>query len=119
MNSGTDDQNFETSLLPAQYNALIRGHRWAGSEAELGLMLAVLKDAIRIYLSDRHATTRERRIRFEETRRWFAERRGRGPDGLFAYENLCEALGIDPDHLRARLGLDVPPAAAIIGRERR
>jgi pyrroloquinoline quinone (PQQ) biosynthesis protein C len=119
MNSGIDDQNFETSLLPAQYNALVRGRRWAGSEAELGLMLAVLKDAVRIYLSDRNATTRERRVRFEETRRWFAKRSGRRPDGLFAYENLCEALGIDPDHLRARLGLEVPPATATSGKERR
>jgi hypothetical protein len=119
MSSGADNHNFETCLLPAQYNALLRGRRWARSEAELSLMLAVLRDALRIYLSDRKSRSRERRIRFEETRQWFVERGARPRDGVFTYENLCEALGINPDHLRARLGLEVPSATAITGKERR
>ncbi len=104
MITGDNKEAFEGYVLPAQYNALTRLACY-GAEAEKSLMLAVLMDAVRIYLSDRKPNTRERRIRFEETRRWFEEPAHKGVRDIFAYENLCEVLGIQPDRLRARLGI--------------
>jgi hypothetical protein len=105
MTTGPIEETFGGYLLPAQYNSLLRSTCY-GAEAEKNLMLAVLTDAVRIYLSDRNASTRERRIRFEETRRWFEQSAGNGVRDLFAYRNLCAALGIDADRLRARLGIN-------------
>jgi hypothetical protein len=104
MSSGPLEENLEGCLLPAQYNSLVRRTCY-GSEAEKSLLLAVLMDAIRIYLADRRANTRERRVRFEETRRWFEEAPCGGGREIFAFENLCAALGVNADRLRARLGL--------------
>ncbi len=101
-----DQGIFSDYLLPAQYNALIRSGHAAASEAEKKLLLSVLADAIRSFLLDRNATTRPRRLRFLETKRWFEESSECGAQGPFAYESLCEALGIDPNLLRARLGLN-------------
>jgi hypothetical protein len=104
MTTGLNEEHFEGALLPAQYNSLVR-RTCHGAEAEKNLMLAVLMDAVRIYLSDRKAGTKERRIRFEETRRWFEQPAGNGADDMFAYENLCVTLGLRADRLRARLGI--------------
>lgn len=104
MNIRPEEDSFEGCLLPAQYNSLVRRARFGASEAERSLMLAVLKDAIRICLSDRNAATRERRLRFEETRRWFED----SATGIFTYENLCDVLGIDADRVRARLRFNPP-----------
>jgi hypothetical protein len=100
-----DQEIFSDYLLPVQYSALVRSGYAAAPEAEKNLLLGVLADAIRSFLLDRNATTRPRRLRFLETKRWFEESFECGAQGLFAYENLCEALGIDPNLLRARLGL--------------
>ena len=66
----TDEHNFGVALLLAQYNSLLRRTSY-GADAEKTPMFAVLLDAVRFYLSDRKAKSRYRRIRFEETRRWF------------------------------------------------
>jgi hypothetical protein len=105
MATGSNEDIFDYCLLPAQYNSLVRNTRYAVSEGERSLLQAVLEDAIRSYLSHRNASTRLRRLRFLEARGWFEERADCGARGLFAYETLCEVLGIDPDLLRERLGV--------------
>ncbi len=110
----TNEQNFGVALLPAQYNSLLRRTSYS-ADAEKALMFAVLLDAVRLCLSDRKAKSRYRRIRFEETRRWFRESAEQGGHKLVAYENLCEALGMDPNRLRARLGLNRPSSEAACG----
>lgn len=85
-------------LLPEQYNGLRRGRRELDGERKL--MLAVLEDAIQCYLSNIDAKTLQGRLLFHEARDWM---RYRSSNGLFAYETLCEALGINADRLLSAL----------------
>jgi hypothetical protein len=85
-------------LLPEQFNELRRRrHELTG---ELKLMFAVLEDAIHCYLHHMNARSRQRRILFYEVRDWMNSKHSKG---VFAYETLCDALGIDPGHLRKML----------------
>ena len=89
-------------LMPAQYADLVRRNHTL--EGELKLLMAVLEDAIRCYLRNADAKDGERRREFIEVRNWF-ENSVTGPAGIFSFENLCEALGIEPRRLLARLGI--------------
>ena len=89
-------------LMPAQYADLVRRNHTL--EGELKLLMAVLEDAIRCYLRYVDAEDGERRREFIEVRTWF-ESTVAGPAGIFSFENLCEALGIEPHRLLARLGI--------------
>ena len=89
-------------LMPAQYADLVRRNHTL--EGELKLLMAVLEDAIRCYLRNVDAQDGERRREFIEVRSWFESTVAR-PAGIFSYENLCEALGIEPRRLLARLGI--------------
>jgi hypothetical protein len=92
-------QGFEPDiLLPEQYNELRR--RRHELQGELKLMFAVLEDAIHCYLYHMNAKSRQRRILFYEVRDWMNSRHSKG---LFAYETLCEALGVDAGRLRRML----------------
>jgi hypothetical protein len=82
-------------LLPEQFNELRRRRHELGGE--LKLMFAVLEDAIHCYLHHMNAKSRQRRILFYEVRDWMNSKNGKG---VFAYETLCDALGIDPGRLR-------------------
>ena len=99
---------FGCGLLPTQYNSLVRNTRYEISEGERCLFQAVLEDAIHIYLSHRNARTRSGRLRFLETRQWFEQRGDYRARGLFAFESLCEVLGLEPELLRVRLGVRQP-----------
>ena len=89
-------------LMPAQYADLVRRNHTL--EGELKLLMAVLEDAIRCYLRNVDAKDGERKREFIEVRNWF-ESSVKGPAGIFSFENLCEALGIEPRRLLARLGI--------------
>src|SRR6267378_4501951 len=89
-------------LMPAQYADLVRRNHTL--EGELKLLMAVLEDAIRCYLRNVDAKDGERRREFIEVRNWF-ENSVTGPAGIFSFENLCEALGIEPHRLLARIGI--------------
>ena len=89
-------------LMPAQYADLVRRNHTL--EGELKLLMAVLEDAIRCYLRNVDAKEGERRREFIEVRNWFENGFG-GRAGIFGFENLCEALGIEPRRLLARLGI--------------
>lgn len=91
-------------LLPVQYVDLVRRNQVI--EGELKLLLAVLEDAIRCYLRNANAKDGERRRDFVEVRNWFEAgggAAGAGPAGIFSFNNLCDALGIEPRCLLARL----------------
>jgi hypothetical protein len=65
------------------------------------LMLAVLKTAISDYLEGSESQTREARRLSDEAGAWIS---GKSPaSGVFAYEEVCESLGIEPGRLRKRL----------------
>lgn len=85
-------------LLPAQYDDLIR--RRVIPDGERRLLLAVLKDALRCYLKSMNCRNAQARRDYEETTYWFfAEHQ----EGIFAFEQICEALGIEPEPLRTWL----------------
>jgi len=89
-------------LLPGQYADLVRRNHVI--EGELKLLLAVLEDAIRCYLRYAHVKDGERRREFIEVRNWFeGARAGARAGDIFSFENLCAALGIEPQILLARL----------------
>ena len=88
------------SVLPAQYYARRRSH--GRFEGEFRLLFAVLQDAIRCYFHSCPGKTYQRRLEFREVKRWFEDR---SHSGIFAFENVCELLGIDPGALRHSLEL--------------
>lgn len=89
------------SLLPSQYFAHVRRRQLFNGEYRL--LLAVLEDAIRSYLSNLGARRGEERAILAEVRVWFFARGNFGKQGLFAFESICELLGIEPDIVRKRL----------------
>lgn len=94
---------FDAPLLPVQYYGMLTRPR--PPEGEFRLMLAVLEDAIRCYLKNMRCRTETQRRLFYEVQQWFsASDSCGGGQGPFAFENLCEALGIKPGLLRERLG---------------
>ncbi|SRR5712692_5282441 len=86
------------TLLPTQYYDLLK--RRHTLESERRLMFAVLEDAIECYLKYMGARHRKQRILFYEAREWV---NARNRKGLFAFESLCETLGIEPSRLRGAL----------------
>lgn len=66
---------------------------------EQRLMLAVLKDAVRIYL--RHKNRDSQRVgRLSREEQWF---QSTDATRLFSFENICMALDIDAETVRRRL----------------
>lgn len=75
-------------------------NRWV-SEPERNLMLAVLEDAIRCYLGYRDGDPSARnRLLFADARDWI---NSRSRYSIFAFRNLCEIIGINPDALKHEL----------------
>ena len=89
-------------LMPGQYDDLVRRNHVL--EGEFKLLLAVLEDAIRCYLRNVNSPDGERRRDFLEVKSWFEGRNpAAGRAGIFGFENLCAALGIEPRGLLSRL----------------
>ena len=84
------------------------GHWDATGERKL--MLAALEDALRTLLGLRHGTT------VAEWRRkdydWLTSRDRSEP---FAFENICDVLGIDASYLRGRVLAAIFPSARSSG----
>lgn len=85
-------------ILPDQFFTNCR--RTAGLEPERLLMLAVLEEAVDSYRSCAFASDPRDRATFAEARDWFvSDDRG----WLFAFESICDVLGIDAGYIRRRL----------------
>ncbi len=69
-------------------------------EAEKKLMLAVFEDAISCFQNYTLAQDKKKRGMFRESEDWIL---GQNNDGLFSFENICEALGFNPGYIRQRL----------------
>jgi hypothetical protein len=63
-------------------------------------MVAVLEDAVHRFRKQAGATSADGKAILAEEEEWFF---GTGEDGPFAFESICDALGIDPDYLRGGL----------------
>lgn len=101
------------SLLPSQYFEHVRRRKLLNGEYRL--LLAVLEDAIRSYLSNLGARRGEERAILAEVRVWFFARGNSGKQGLFAFESICELLGIEPDIVRKRLAGTARPSTNTSG----
>ena len=86
------------TVLPGQYYDIVGRRRW--QDGEYRLAFAVLADAVACYYKYRDARSRKGRLLFEEVRMWI---HSYNRNGVFAYRNLCETLGIDPDALARAL----------------
>ena len=100
--SELSSEDFPGSFLPSQYFAHVERRKLLNGEYRL--LLAVLEDAIRSYLVNMSARRGEQRVMLAELRHWFYSRDGSGKQGLFAFESICELLGIEADLVRKRLG---------------
>jgi|SRR5438477_12737875 len=86
-------------LLPAQFSRVFS--RDLKLERERLLMFAVLEDGITSYLNHAHARNRRGREAFAEAHAWVSSTEQRR---LFAFETICDVLGIDAGSLRRALG---------------
>lgn len=93
-----DSVGFADIILPSQFY----GTMGTGALcSEQRLMLAVLVDAINLLRGwHRTASARKRRA-FAEAGQWVGTR---GTTYPFAFDSVCDALGIDSEVLRVRLG---------------
>ena len=87
------------ALTPGQYYDGIRADDSCARPIKR-LMLAVLEDAMRCYQSYANSRSRAQRRLFIEAEGWLMDRKADGP---FAFETVCETLGIDPSCLREGL----------------
>jgi hypothetical protein len=83
-------------LTPVQYYDGMRRDDLATGAIER-LMLAVLEDALRCLQTCAKARTSIRRRMFFEAQAWVSDRTARGP---FAFDAICDAIGIEPNRLR-------------------
>ena len=85
------------TLLPEQYFDDRR--RQTLLEPEKKLMLAILEDAIDCFQDNHAARCGKRKQLFDEAQEWiFAV-----GDWVFGFENICSALGFDPQYIRKGL----------------
>lgn len=81
-------------MLPAQFFARRTSAR---VEGEMRLLIAVVEDAINTYARCMTPRNHRQREELREVEAWFE---GHGQSGLFAFENVCELLGVDSGRLR-------------------
>ena len=85
----TNRNNPESDATPAAARA--------SETAARQVMLAVLQDAVRTFEQGLHSGRAIDRQRFNEVDRWVASD---DTDRLFTFENVCNALGLDPGYMR-------------------
>jgi hypothetical protein len=69
-------------------------------DGERALMFAVLVDALDTYVKTRYAKGHRKRAEFNEVDCWI---RSRSTGSAFAFENICDSLGFNPDAIRFSL----------------
>jgi hypothetical protein len=85
-------------LMPAQFTELLQ--RSSERSPELKLMGAVLEDAIRCFCQCAGSPGLRSQKLFRETAAWFESHDVSWP---FAFENVCDALALEPDWIRGLL----------------
>jgi hypothetical protein len=85
-------------LAPLQYLDRWRCRRRQNPETML--MLAVLEDGIASFQKFSLARNRQGQALFREAENWLM---GEDNDWLYAFENICDVLGLSPNYIRAGL----------------
>ena len=83
----------DTGFIEAVYKKTLR-------EGEERLMLAVLENAVEHFQKYVLARNPRGKQLFKEAEEWFLDKEG---DALYSFENICEALGLHPEHIRKGL----------------
>ena len=86
------------TMLPSQYFDRIRQR--PELDPERRLMLAVLEDAVHVCLKNAGAVDPRRRELLSEAEDWIA---ARDSTWLYAFENICSVLDLEPDYIRRGL----------------
>ena len=86
------------TLAPQQYQQSAR--RTLFQEPEQELMFAVLKDAICCFQKYGSARDKMRTRLYLEARKWLMQE---DSDWPFSFANICEAIGLSPQYVRAGL----------------
>ena len=86
------------TILPSQF--FDRFQIDASLQPEKRLMLAVLEDAVGTFQKYVTSSTRRGQRLFTEAEEWFA---ASATDWPFGFENICEALGLEPAYIRMGL----------------
>ena len=86
-------------LLPVQFTELLQ--RPSERTPEQRLVAAVLDEAIRTFCACAGRRGMRHQRLFREAAEWFASRDESWP---FAFENVCDALGLEPEWMRRTLG---------------
>lgn len=85
-------------MLPAQFFQSLRTK--GRFDGERRLMIAVLEDAVNCFMKQLHATDPKARQLFLDADAWItADDR----TWFFAFENVCDALDLNPDYVREGL----------------
>jgi hypothetical protein len=86
------------TLLPDQYLDTFRRKLYL--EPEKKLMLAILEDAIACFQKYALATDSKGKALFSEAEEWIQQGTA---GGIFAFDSVCEVLGLNPNYLRQGL----------------
>ncbi|MEE9549792.1 MAG: hypothetical protein V3W08_05265 [Candidatus Binatia bacterium] len=87
------------TVLPAQYLETVS--RKTHLEPEKKLMLAVLEDAVACFQKYSSVRDGKGKILFGEAEEWILLEQN--DDWLFSFDNICEALGLNPKYIRKGL----------------
>src|SRR5271167_3375547 len=98
INKSPEQRPFPDVILKSQFFDTIGKHSLT---SEQRLMLAVLADAINLVQDGYRSTSLRKRTSFSEAKNWIFQSGVRCP---LAFENVCDALAIDAEALRQRVG---------------
>jgi hypothetical protein len=90
------DRTLPGDVLPVQFFAEVGALR----DPERRLRLAVLKNALRYFQEYASSSDARRRLLYEDAADWFFDPDRSEP---FSFENVCDALSLDPDYIRSGL----------------
>ncbi len=86
------------TVLPSQYYAALR--RKSIQEPEKRLVIAMMEDAVDCYVKHMFASDRRSRQLFVDAEDWIRDEDREWP---FAFENVCDLLGLDVAYMRRGL----------------
>jgi hypothetical protein len=86
------------AVLPEQIGGAFANG--AGLQPEKRLMLAVLEDAVAVFMREAARDSHEASADFEAARVWIASDAAEWP---FSFVNICRALGLEPSSIRRGL----------------
>jgi hypothetical protein len=88
------------SLDPADIGLIEAVYKKTLREGEERLMLAVLENAVEYFQKYVLARNPRGKQLFREAEEWFLDKEN---EALYSFENVCETLGLHPDHIRKGL----------------